>query len=94
MRDGNSAESLNDAVEVAVSCGRHSKTLDDRPTQVRHRAVATARRRVIEILTDAGCTATLQRYRRTATSHGTAESNVTIQLTLLTLHTCLIGNVV
>ena len=55
------SRSLNDAVEVAVGCGRHAKTLDDRPTQVRHRAVATARRRVVEILTDAGRTSTFQR---------------------------------
>jgi len=74
--------SLNDAVQVAVRCGRHAKTLDDRSTQIRHCAVLAARRRIIEILTDAGRTSTFQRCRRAVSRSSTAQCNITVQLAL------------
>ena len=76
--------SLNNTVQVAVGRGRHAETLHGRPTQVRHRAVSAARRRIIQVLTNAGRPSALQRTRRPAGRQCTTQRDVAIQLTLTT----------
>lgn len=79
--------SLNNTVKVAISGSWHAQTLHSRPTQIRHRSVSAAGRRIVEILTDAGCSSTFQRSRWPAGCGGTTQCDVTIQLALSTSYT-------